>query len=141
MKPFLSKSTRQLREQIDDAYPDRDRKSDGWIGDAKHAASKSDHNPDSATGVVRAIDIDSDLSKHKSEASYLADQIRLFGKSDASKRIAYVIYNKKIASPIMGWRWRAYKGINPHTSHIHVSFTKAGDADGSFLNIPLLGGK
>lgn len=141
MKPFLSKAARQLREQIDDAYPDRDRRSDGWIGDAKHAATKSDHNPDTATGCVRALDIDADLSNHKSEAAYLADQIRLFGKSDARKRIAYVIYNKRIASPILGWRWRAYKQINPHTSHIHVSFTKAGDNDGSFLNIPLLGGK
>jgi len=25
----------QLREQIDDDYPDRDRKSDGWIADAR----------------------------------------------------------------------------------------------------------
>ncbi len=46
MKPKLSKSVVQLREQADDAYPDRDRKSDGTIGDAKHSTRKSDHNPD-----------------------------------------------------------------------------------------------
>ncbi len=46
MKPRLSKSAIQLREQIDDAFPDRDRTSDGWIGDTRHAARKSDHNPD-----------------------------------------------------------------------------------------------
>jgi len=139
MKPWLSKSARQLREQIDDAYPDRDRRSDGWIGDAKHATSKSDHNPDAKTGCVRAIDIDADLSRHKSESVYLADQIRAYGKR--SKRIAYVIHNGKIASPILNWRWRKYKGSNPHTSHIHISFTKAADNDSAFFDIPLLGGK
>jgi len=138
MKAWLSKSARQLREQIDDAYPDRDRRSDGWIGDAKHATSKSDHNPDAKTGCVRALDIDADLSRHKSESIYLADQIRAYAKR--SKRIAYVIHNGKIASPILNWRWRKYKG-NPHTSHIHISFTKATDNDSAFFDIPLLGGK
>ena len=42
MKPLLSKAGQQLREQIDDAFPDRDRKSDGWIGDAAHSNRKSD---------------------------------------------------------------------------------------------------
>ncbi len=42
MKPRLSQSAIQLREQIDDAFPDRDRTSDGWIGDTRHAARKSE---------------------------------------------------------------------------------------------------
>ena len=139
MKPRLSKSAIQLREQIDDIYPDRDRRTDGWIGDAKHN-SKSDHTPD-ALGWVRALDIDSDLTKHKSESIYLADQIRAFAKSDPAKRISYVIHNKKIASRILNWKWRKYTGINPHTSHIHVSFNKGkADTDGSFFEIPMLGG-
>jgi hypothetical protein len=138
MKPFLSKAARQLREQIDDAYPDRDKRSDGWIGDAKHRTEKSDHNPDE-TGCVRAIDIDRDLSRHKSEAYYLANQIRECAKTD--KRMAYVIYNGKIASPIMGWKWRKYRGTNPHESHIHISFTAKGDLDKTPFEIPLLKGE
>ena len=138
MKSRLSKSVIQLREQADDAYPDRDRSSDGTIGDARHAASKSDHNPDALTGFVRALDLDASLDGKDATAHYLADQIRTAAKRD--KRIAYVIFNKKIASKRTLWRWVKYKGINPHVKHIHISFTKTGDEDSSFFQIPLLGG-
>ncbi len=43
MKPTLSKAAQQLREQFDDTFPDRDRRSDGWIGDPRHASRPSDH--------------------------------------------------------------------------------------------------
>ena len=139
MKPILCKAGQQLREQFDDTYPDRDRTSDGWIGNRAHQNRPSHHNPD-AEGIVRAIDIDRDLSgKAKPDLMPdLADQIRHAAKSD--KRIAYIIFAGKIASPRMGWRWRKYSGINPHTKHCHISFTKKGDADGSFFNIPMIGG-
>ena len=55
----LCKAGIQLREQVDDMYMDRDRKSDGWIGDTRHSARKSDHNPDK-NGIVRALDLDAD---------------------------------------------------------------------------------
>jgi hypothetical protein len=139
-KPWLSKSAAQLREQIDDSFGDtRSRSGDGWIGDVRHSARKSDHNPDAKTGVVRAIDIDARLSDQKGISADLADQLRLYGKGH--KRISYVIHLGKIASPILGWRWRKYRGYNPHNHHIHISFTKASDSDSSFFNIPLLGGK
>jgi len=105
MTPKLCKAGQQLRLQIDDTYPDRDRASDGWIGDARHQSRVSDHVPD-AKGIVRAIDIDRDLSGKKKPDLLpdLADQIRHAAKSD--KRIAYIIFAGKIASPRMGWRWR-----------------------------------
>ena len=141
MKPILCKAGQQLREQFDDCYPDRDRTSDGWIGDTRHSSRTSDHNPD-AKGIVRAIDIDRDLSgKAKPDLMPdFADQIRLFAKRDKSKRISYIIFAGRIASPRLGWRWRKYSGINPHNSHLHCSFTKKGDTDGSFFNIPMIGG-
>ena len=140
MKPRLSKSAVQLREQIDDAFPDRDRTSDGWIGDTRHAARKSDHNPDEQ-GWVRAIDVDRDLSgKAKPDIMPdLADQIRLYGKAHP-KRISYVIFEGKIASSKKGWAWRPYDGINKHNHHCHISFTQAADEASDFFQIPLLGG-
>ena len=141
MKPRLSKSAIQLREQIDDAFPDRDRASDGWIGDTRHAARKSDHNPDEQ-GWVRAIDIDRDLHGKGRKPNLmpdLADQIRIAAKS-GDKRIAYIIFDGKIASAKKAWRWRTYDGINKHNHHAHISFTQKGDEDGSFFNIPMIGG-
>jgi len=139
MKPKLSKSVIQFREQADDAYPNRDRSSDGTLGDARHSTKKSDHNPCVRTGYVRAFDLDASLDGKDATAHYLADQIRINAKS--SKRIAYVIFNKKIASKRTLWRWIKYRGTNPHIKHIHISFTEAGDQDSSFFQIPLLGGK
>jgi hypothetical protein len=140
MKPWLSKSAVQLREQIDDFYPSRSRRSDGWVADLRHQqAGKSDHIPEAKTGVVRAIDIDARLSDNRGDSAYLADQLRLYGKNH--KRISYVIHLGRIASPVLGWRWRKYKGFNPHNHHIHISFTKASDKDSTFFDIPLLGGK
>ncbi len=141
MTPKLCKAGQQLRLQVDDAFPGRSRASDGWVADSRHVkAGTSDHIPDPNSSIVRAIDLSRNLSGSKEPdlMPYLADQIRIAARSD--KRIAYVIFDKKIASAKSFWRWRAYRGINPHVKHCHVSFTKAGDTDGSFFNIPLLGG-
>ena len=141
MQPKLCKAGQQLRLQVDDSYPDRDRTSDGWIGDTRHQTGVSDHNPDAA-GVVRAIDIDRDLSgKAKPDLMpNLADQIRLCARA-GDKRISYVIFDGRIASSKKSWAWRPYDGVNKHNHHCHVSFTKAGDTDSSFFNIPMIGGK
>ena len=124
----------QLREQIDDDYPSRDRRSDGSFADARHYSNNptSDHIP--VDGFCRAIDIDSDLNAHKEEAHSLAERIRLCAKR-GDKRIKYVIYDGRIASPILKWKWRKYRGSNPHKSHIHISFNPSGDNDGSWFNL------
>jgi hypothetical protein len=137
MSYWLSKSAERLRNQIDLAFPDRDKRSDGWIGDSRHSATKSDHNPAAPSGVVRAIDVSSGLGGAANNAHYLANQLRLLGKTD--KRISYVIFNRKIASRILFWKWRKYSGIDPHTSHIHISFTPLGDQDKSKFKLPILG--
>jgi hypothetical protein len=139
MTPKLCKAGQQLRLQVDDSFVSRDKASDGWIGNYSHSLTNSDHNPDEQ-GIVRAIDIDRDLSgKAKPDLMpYLAEQIRLCAKSD--KRISYIIFDGRIASSKKSWAWRTYDGINKHNHHCHVSFTKKGDADGSFFNIPMIGG-
>ena len=140
MKPRLSKAASQLREQFDDSYPSRDRTSDGWIGDTRHAARPSDHNPD-ANGWVRAIDVDRDLSGRAKPDLMpdLADQIRLLCKSKKERRITYIIFDGRIASSKKGWAWRTYEGTNKHNHHAHISFSKEADDDGAFFQVPMLG--
>jgi hypothetical protein len=130
----LSKAAEQLRSEINAKYPKRDKRSDGWIGDLSHSARKSDHNPDK-NGWVRAIDIDSDLLKGSSKESWLlAETIKsLAVKGD--KRLSYIIHQHRIASPRQNWAWRVYKGSNPHVSHLHISFTQAGDLNGKAFGI------
>jgi hypothetical protein len=141
MKPWLSKAAAQLREQIDDSYSERLRgNAEGWIADLRHKqVGKSDHIPDPHAGfVVRAIDVDARLSDNKGDSAYLADQIRQYGKNNG--RVSYVIHLGKIASPVLGWRWRKYRGYSPHNHHIHISFKKDQDNNSEFFDIPLLGG-
>lgn len=118
----------QLREQINTEYPERDKRSDGWIADARHLAKgNSDHIP--LNGIVRAIDVDSDLNAHKEEVFALVEKIRKCAKN-GDKRIKYIIHNKRICSPTLNWKWRKYRGANPHISHFHCSFTTLGDDNG-----------
>lgn len=140
MKPKLSKAAIQLREQFDDSYSSRDRTSDGWIGDTRHAARPSDHNPD-ANGWVRAIDVDRDVSGRSKPDLMpdIADQIRLLCKSKREKRITYIIFDGRIASSKKAWEWRPYEGSNKHNHHCHISFSQEADNDSSFFQVPMLG--
>jgi hypothetical protein len=125
----LAKSLEELRGEINARWPNRDKRSDGSIGDTSHSARKSDHNPNDA-GVVRAIDVDADGIP----ADWLADHVRQRGASGDRRVLqgGYVIFNHRIASEIGGWKWRAYTGSNPHTHHVHISVSRdAGSYDAS----------
>jgi hypothetical protein len=124
MKPILSASANNLRNQINKKFPNRDKKSDGWIGDTRHQAEKSDHNPDPLTGYVRAIDVDDDGIPAYNLAVEL---VELAKANKDGGTLSYVIWDKKIASKGKGWVWRKYDGADPHTNHIHISFLPAGD--------------
>lgn len=109
----LAESLKQLRVQLNAEFPNRDKKSDGSVGDLKHQARKSDHNPNSA-GVVTAIDITHDPKAL--DCNRLADV--LFESKDP--RIKYLIWNRKITTPDKK-SWKKYTGANAHAHHLHVS--------------------
>ena len=120
----VAKSLLTLRDEVNQAAPQRSKASDGTIGDAAHCRRQSDHNPwvrDGNIGVVTAMDITDDVP-HGCSANSIAESIR--SRRDA--RVKYIIWNRRIAnSSSIGtnppWVWRDYTGSNPHTQHIHIS--------------------
>lgn len=123
----LAPSLVALRGEINARWPARDKASDGWIGDPSHQARKSDHNPDydapgARRGVVRALDVDKDgITVSQLLAAVVRDH-----------RVAYVIWNRRIASATQDgtpWNWEPYSGSNPHISHIHISIKHTATAE------------
>lgn len=117
----IAKSLLKLREQINLAYPKRDKSSDGGIGDEKHATRKSDHNPwvrDGAMGIVTAFDFDENLAFGVNSLEPIITAIRL----SRDKRVKYIIYEKRIT--VAGTelqQWKEYKGTSSHSHHAHIS--------------------
>jgi hypothetical protein len=124
-----------LREQINARWPNRDKSSDGSIGDLAHAARPSDHNPD-ASGWVHAIDVDKDGI----DAQALADQLVALARAGKDGgRLKNIVWNDRVASgtyPEAFWTWRG-SGYG-HRSHIHISFTEAAQRDSRPFPLPVL---
>lgn len=115
----VARSLLTLRDQIDEAFPDRDKASDGTIGDADHRTRDSDHNPWCDDDVVTALDITHD-PEHGVDIDQLTDELQ----ASRDPRIKYVIANGLIMSGDPGpspWVWRDYDGSNEHTRHFHLS--------------------
>lgn len=118
----LAPSLVKLRAQLDARYPKRDRRSDGTIGDLRHQATVSEHNPNAA-GYVRAFDGDVDGIP----AAAVAEDLRKLGAAGDTRLNpgGYIILNGRIASAAHGWVWRRYTGRDPHRSHFHLSVTSS----------------
>lgn len=105
---YLNRALTNFRSAVNAKWPNRDRTTDGTIGDAAHQATKSDHNPD-PDGSVDAWDMDDD-------GVDVEVCIKAFQDHESS---GYWIHNRTIAHRATGWRRVGYTGSNPHTSHVH----------------------
>lgn len=133
----VARSLDILLEQINKAYPDRSKVSDGSIGNAAHAARQSDHNPDQY-GVVHARDFTHDPVHGFDSYKFADDLLRA-----QDKRVKYIISNGRIgggplhhATPssycpegIKPNIWTKYAGPNQHDHHVHVSVLYNASAD------------
>lgn len=114
----LAPSLRRLFNELDAAWPHRDRRTDGWYRDPKVGISVG-HNP-GARGLVHAIDVDKDgippdwiianIYKHTSV-------------------LWYIIWNRGIWSNTWGFTRHAYTLSNPHTDHMHIEIRQTTTAE------------
>jgi hypothetical protein len=113
-----------LLGEINASAPNRNKASDGGIGDARHQAGTSDHNPCKCHRVVCARDFTHDPGPGGLDGQQLADWLQARALAGET-RIKYVIWNRQIMSgPGQSHpcgKWRAYTGKNPHTKHVHLS--------------------
>lgn len=122
----LAGSLKVLRDEVNAAYPGRSKLSDGWIGDAAHAARKSDHNPDSK-GIVRAIDVTEwDPNTPDVDLDDVAEALAEYLRKSQDGRVKYVIWRGRMFSSYStstrrAWEWGPYSGPNGHFKHVHVS--------------------
>jgi hypothetical protein len=138
----LTNGLQNLRNQVNETFPGRDRSSDGSIGDTAHQARTSGHNPDDTPGArpawsddpdstpeVRAWDCDAGLGSDVT-AQALVDHIRRL--PGVGRAIRYIIFNRKIYHAERGFEPETYGGDNPHTLHIHFegAWSQAGDESG-----------
>lgn len=123
-----------LRDQANLIAPNRDRASDGLVGDAAHAATTSDHNPHDVDGVGRDIVTALDLT-HDPAGGFDSYAFAEVLRRHRDPRIEYVISNRRVfSSRAVGsapaWTWRTYTGTaDPHTNHVHISVLDAPISD------------
>jgi hypothetical protein len=140
----LTRALARLRADVNTRFPNRDKASDGWIGDKAHQQTISGHNPDESGGgeyedadskdEVRAIDVDVTFREPGVTAQQLVDSI-LRTPADLA-RLRYIIHNRRIWSRNTGWEPRGYDGSNPHTEHIHFSGDPSTDeSDAPFYGV------
>ena len=138
----LAKPAASLNAAFDAAFPQRQKTSDGTIGDLEHAQGVSGHNPDDTPGVtaertdadtkaeVRATDRDKDLNDPRGVT--MTDVLRSILATPRDRdRFIYFIWNSKIYRKSNGWREEDYTGDNSHTEHLHASGDPAFDEDGA----------
>lgn len=133
-------SLEDLRGEFNRECPERDKASDGSIGDTAHQHEDSDHNPDETGATsyedsdnineVHAIDVDSDLRRPGVTMQDCVDIIVERHRTGQMAVLQYVIYNRRIWSRSWGWTARAYTGASAHTEHAHFS-ARYGSGSGS----------
>lgn len=120
------------RAQVNERFPNRDKSSEGTIGDTTHAKSPSSHNPDKtgkpefadgdAKDEVRAWDCDKDLrDTHGVTMEQLVQHWVVLARAGKMPWLRYLIFAGRIWHRKNNFETRTYTGSNKHNDHAHVN--------------------
>lgn len=130
----------EARDQLNARFPNRDKSSDGGIGNLAHQVEPSSHNPDKtgkpeykdgdSKDEVRARDFDADLNDP--DGHTMEEVVQLWvelARTGVLWWVRYIIFKKRIWHKRDGFVTRQYTGSNDHSKHAHVNndFTQAAD--------------
>lgn len=130
-----------LRTELDRIAPNRDRTSDGTIGDRPHQDRVSDHNDDEIGKVpivdadnkheVHALDLDADLRTPGLTMHMVIEHLLYRCRTGVENRLRYIIWNRCIWHVDDSWAQKPYRLADPHTRHAHLSasYATAREAD------------
>lgn len=137
----LTTGLKTWRDEINAVFPDRDKTTDGAVGNLAHQGSSSGHNPDKTGNAeykdgdsrdeVRAVDIDRDLVPG-SDVNWMERVVQfVVEKARRGEYVPfrYIIYNRRIWHRTYGWTTRTYTGANAHDHHAHFSGDWTNKAD------------
>jgi len=127
----LTRGLTTWRNELNVTFPNRDKASDGSIGDVAHAQGTSGHNNENSghaeyndhDGIdeVRAIDVDKDLRVPGVSMEKVIQYLVTKGRRGDYLPFRYFIYNGRIWSKASGWKTQLYLGSNKHDKHAHFS--------------------
>jgi hypothetical protein len=134
----LTRGLKTFSAELDAVFPNREKYTDGSIGDSSHSGSTSGHNPDrtgnaeyrdgDAKDEVRAIDRDKDLRSTVTMEQLIQYLVRL-GRMGVYLPFRYFIYRGRIWRKSTGWKTEVYTGANNHNEHAHFSGDYSQKAD------------
>lgn len=117
-RKYLAPSLDRLFDEINNRWPNRDRRTDGWY--RPPSVGKSVGHNRGARGLVHAIDVDDDGI----DENFIMSHIYKGGNV-----LRYWIWNRKIYHRRDGWQPRPYSGPSPHTDHMHIEIDQTVSAE------------
>jgi peptidoglycan hydrolase-like protein with peptidoglycan-binding domain len=121
----LAPSLAALRSEVNTRWPNRDRSSDGAVGDTRHQSRTNSHNParypgGPAVGTVGSVHA-LDITARGIDVRALLDAVV------GDPRVWYVIHDGQIWSRTTNWAPRA-QGGDPHATHVHINLREDSQA-------------
>lgn len=120
MSPTPAPAAVAFRRELTRRYPGRSQVSDGILSSDAHKKQ----NPTSRHDHGNAVDATHDPASG-CDMNDVTARVRARAMAGDLPQVDEIIWNRRICTAAKGWRWRPYRGSNPHDHHAHFSIVAA----------------